>query len=240
MIEIKNITEIYGNQPALKGIDLSIADGEIVGIVGKSGSGKSTLLRIINLIEEPTSGSYLLAGKDTKNFTKKAKLESKHQMGMIFQQFNLLNNLTVSENVALPLKLLGRPDQEKVMELLRFVGMAAKSGEYPARLSGGEKQRVAIARALVLDPQILLCDEATSSLDEENTGDVLRLLQKIHEELRPTILFVSHELDSVKELCQRVVVMEAGEIQGIFTNQPAVLAAEQTSYLQRVERSLQL
>lgn len=238
MIEIKNITQIYDQQTALNGINLSIADGEIVGIVGKSGSGKSTLLRIINLIEKQTGGTYLLEGEDTSTFTKKTLLQKKHQMGMVFQQFNLLNNLTVQENVALPLKLLGQKDEAKVQELLQFVGMKEKSSEYPARLSGGEKQRVAIARALVLDPQLLLCDEATSSLDEENTGEVLRLLQKIHQELRPTILFVSHELDSIKALCERVVVMEAGEIQGIFPNQPVLLKTEHTSYLERVERSL--
>lgn len=238
MIELKHINQTYQEKSALQDINLKINEGEIVGIVGKSGSGKSTLLKIIDLMEAPDSGEYLLDGQATADLSKKQLQQQKKQMGMVFQQFNLLRNLTVSQNVALPLKLEKRPNDAKVMELLRFVGMADKAAVYPSQLSGGEKQRVALARALVLEPKILLCDEATSSLDEENTMEVLRLLQKIHQQLQPTILFVSHELATIKELCQRVIVMEDGRIQGDLPNQPREIPENDHSYLERVERSL--
>lgn len=237
MIELRHINQTYQKQ-ALYDIDLTITSGEIVGVVGKSGSGKSTLLKIIDLMETPTSGEYLLAGEVTAAFSKKQLQQQKKKIGMVFQQFNLLSNLTVFQNVALPLKLEKRQDDAKVMELLSFVGMAEKKTAYPSQLSGGEKQRVALARALVLEPQILLCDEATSSLDEENTMEVLRLLQKIHRQLAPTIIFVSHELTTIKALCQRVIVMEDGRIQGDLPNQPQEIPENHSSYLDRVERSL--
>jgi D-methionine transport system ATP-binding protein len=155
---------------------------------------------------------------------------------MVFQQYNLLNNLTVKENVALPLKLIGKKDEGKVVELLSFVGISHKEDSYPAQLSGGEKQRVALARALTRNPDVLLCDEATSSLDEENTDDVIRLLQLIHEEFPVTIFFVSHELDTVKKLCERVLVMEDSHLLGIVDNQPTQLGKNDTPYLEKVKR----
>ena len=159
-------------------------------------------------------------------------------MGMIFQNHNLLDNLKVYENVSLPLKLQKKKNREKIDYLLNFVGMAHKDAVYPVKLSGGEKQRVSIARALTRDPEILLCDEATSSLDEENTESVVRLLHKVHEEFQPTIFFVSHELETVKSLCQRILVMENGELIGELRNHPQRYTEENLTYFEKIKRSL--
>lgn len=238
MIEVQNLSKHYPEHQALEAVSFSVAKGEILGIVGKSGSGKSTLLRLLNLIEQPTSGQILIDGRQTKRLSRQEVVLFKQKIGVVFQQYNLLANKTVADNVALPLTLLHRKDDERVQEVLNFVGVATKSKTYPAELSGGEKQRVAIARALVRQPEILLCDEATSSLDEENTESVLRLLQKIHQEFGITIFFVSHELDTVKKLCNRVLVLEAGQLLGTVENQPEQIIAQDISYLEKVKRRL--
>lgn len=239
MLALENVTKNYGETQALKNLTFSVQPGEIVGIVGKSGSGKSTLLRLLNLMEQPSAGQILIDGVDVQTLSKKDVRQQQQQMGMIFQQYNLLENLKIYDNVALPLKLLKQQQREKIMDLLTFVDMAEKAEAYPAQLSGGEKQRVAIARALSRNPKWLLCDEATSSLDEENTEAVVRLLHKTHQELRPTIFFVSHELETVKSLCERILVMEHGQLVGDFTNNPRDFLEENLSYLEKVERSLQ-
>ncbi|EAK8886810.1 ATP-binding cassette domain-containing protein, partial [Listeria monocytogenes] len=171
-------------------------------------------------------------------FSKKEVRQQQQQMGMVFQHYNLLENLKIYDNVALPLKLLKEKQPEKIERLLTFVDMAHKAEAYPAQLSGGEKQRVSIARALSRNPKWLLCDEATSSLDEENTESVVRLLHKTHQEFRPTIFFVSHELETVKRLCNRILVMEKGQLIGEFLNNPQQYEEEPLSYLEKVERSL--
>lgn len=239
MLALENVTKNYGETQALKNLTFSVQPGEIVGIVGKSGSGKSTLLRLLNLMEQPSAGQILIDGVDVQTLSKKDVRQQQQQMGMIFQQYNLLENLKIYDNVALPLKLLKQQQPKKIVDLLTFVDMAEKAGVYPAQLSGGEKQRVAIARALSRNPKWLLCDEATSSLDEENTEAVVRLLHKTHQELRPTIFFVSHELETVKSLCERILVMEHGQLVGDFTNNPRDFLEENLSYLEKVERSLQ-
>lgn len=238
MYTLEHVSKVYEETVALQDISFSVQQGEIVGIVGKSGSGKSTLLRLLNLLETPTEGRLVLADKDVTQLSKKEIQQQKQKIGMVFQQYNLLNNLTVKENVALPLKLIGVKDEEKVLELLSFVGMAHKKDSYPAQLSGGEKQRVALARALTRNPDVLLCDEATSSLDEENTDDVIRLLQQIHQEFPVTIFFVSHELDTVKKLCERVLVMEDSRLLGTVENQPTLLEKSNQPYLEKVQRRL--
>lgn len=238
MYRLEHVSKVYQETTALQDISFSVEKGEIVGIVGKSGSGKSTLLRLLNLLETPSKGQLFLANKEINKLSKKAIQQQKQKIGMVFQQYNLLNNLTVKENVALPLKLMGKKDEANVMELLSFVGMNHKQDSYPAQLSGGEKQRVALARALTRNPDVLLCDEATSSLDEENTDDVIRLLQRIHEEFPVTIFFVSHELDTVKKLCERVLVMEDSRLLGVVDNQPIYLSKSDTPYLEKVKRRL--
>ncbi len=238
MYKLEQVSKNYQETEALTDVSFAAAQGEIIGIVGKSGSGKSTLLRLLNLLELPSAGRLFLDGKDITHLSPKELQQQKQKIGMVFQQYNLLNNLTVKANVALPLKLLGIKNETKVMELLTFVGMAHKADRYPAQLSGGEKQRVALARALTREPNVLLCDEATSSLDEENTEDVIRLLQKIHQEFPVTIFFVSHELDTVKKLCERVLVMENGRLLGTVDNEPGELAKSGLSYLEKVQGRL--
>ncbi|WP_207942100.1 D-methionine transport system ATP-binding protein [Enterococcus sp. DIV2402] len=238
MYRLEQVSKRYQDTTALQDISFSVGQGEIIGVVGKSGSGKSTLLRLLNLLETPSQGKLFLADKDVSKLSKKAIQQQKQKIGMVFQQYNLLNNLTVKENVALPLKLIGKKDEAKVVELLSFVGISHKADSYPVQLSGGEKQRVALARALTRNPDVLLCDEATSSLDEENTDDVIRLLQRIHEEFPVTIFFVSHELDTVKKLCERVLVMEDSHLLGIVDNQPTQLGKNDTPYLEKVKRRL--
>ncbi|MBF8808020.1 MAG: ATP-binding cassette domain-containing protein [Enterococcus lacertideformus] len=238
MIELVRVTKTYEEAEALKNISFTVEHGEIIGIVGKSGSGKSTLLRLLNLMEPPTSGKILIDGVDAKDLNKKEKRQQQQKMGMIFQYYNLLENLKVYENVALPLKLQKKKDPAKINQLLEFVDMSHKASAYPVKLSGGEKQRVSIARALSRNPEIILCNEATSSLDEENTDTVIRLLHKAHEEFKPTIFFVSHELETVKSLCKRIFVMENGQLIGELMNNPKRYEEETLTYFEKIKRSL--
>lgn len=219
MIWLKDIKKVYlsGNQrvEALKGINLHIEAGKIVGIIGYSGAGKSTLLRCINLLEKPTSGEVIVNGKDLTKLSAKELRKSREKIGMIFQHFNLMNSRNVFQNVAYPLKGKGLSKAEiknKVSDLLELVGLGDKLNSYPSQLSGGQKQRVGIARALANDPQVLLCDEATSALDPETTQSILKLLKEINEKLKLTIVIITHQMEVVKEICQSVAVMEAGEI----------------------------
>lgn len=213
MIELINVSKRYSNElEALKNINLVVKEKESLGIVGESGSGKSTLLRLIHLMEKPTSGELLFEDEATGNWSKKKIRNQKQEMSMLFQQFNLLNNLSVLDNVLLPLKLQKRLDREKAIYLLEFVGLVDKVNHYPSQLSGGQKQRVALARALITEPQLLLLDEATSALDQQTTEEILRLLEQVKKNYEPTIIFVSHDLDVIKKTCDRVLVMEKGVI----------------------------
>ncbi|WP_071131408.1 methionine ABC transporter ATP-binding protein [Enterococcus timonensis] len=237
MIELRNVSKIFTEKTevtsAVKNISLNITQGEILGVVGISGSGKSTLLKLLNLVEKPTSGDILLDGKNTNLFSKKEIRQQKAATAMIFQQFNLLHNLTVEENVALPLSLQGKKDPHKISELLAFAGLTELAKRYPIQLSGGQKQRVAIARALVLNPQLLLADEATSALDANSTQEILALLKKVHEKFQPTIIVVSHELEVVKNICQRAIILENGQQVGETTvvNSPEQASAENYAQL---------
>lgn len=235
MIELVELSKTYQTTQALAPVNLTISDHEIVGIVGKSGSGKSTLLRLINGVESPTTGRIYLDGQHVQALSKEELRQQKAQMGVIFQQFDLLNNLTVTENVALPLKLQRQKNPELVAELLAFVGLTQKAKMYPASLSGGEKQRVAIARALVRQPKYLLCDEATSALDEANTKEIITLLKKVHQRFSPTILFVSHELETVKQLCTRVFVFENSQYLGEIHNHAEIAEQTELNYFETVK-----
>ncbi|MGD6878770.1 methionine ABC transporter ATP-binding protein [Bacillus infantis] len=219
MIEFQDLRKVYesGGQQvaALNGIDLAIERGEIFGVIGFSGAGKSSLIRCVNLLERPTSGKVIVDGHDLTSLSPKEVREVKRNIGMVFQHFNLLNSKTVFANVAMPLTLAKLPKEQirkRVAELLEFVGLADKADKYPDQLSGGQKQRVGIARALATQPSILLCDEATSALDPQTTSSILQLLKKINAEYNITILIITHEMTVIREICDRVAVIEAGKI----------------------------
>lgn len=219
MIELKNITKTYTHKGrsihALNEVSLSVAAGEICGVVGQSGAGKSTLVRCVNLLEVPSSGSVHVDSRELTQLSAKALLEARHDIGMIFQHFNLLSSRTVYGNIALPLELSGMDKAqiaEKVTPLLKLTGLTEKDQHYPAQLSGGQKQRVAIARALASEPQVLLCDEATSALDPKTTESILQLLRNINQTLGVTILIITHEMDVVKSVCDRVALLEHGKL----------------------------
>jgi D-methionine transport system ATP-binding protein len=218
-IRFESIGKTYlgenGPVRALQDIDLAIRKGEIFGIIGRSGAGKSSLLRTINRLEQPSEGRVLINGVDIGQHTEDELVALRRQIGMIFQHFNLLSAKTVWQNVELPLRVAGVPRQErrkKVDSLLELVGLQDKHDVYPAHLSGGQKQRVGIARALVHDPHILLCDEATSALDPETTQSILSLLRDINRSLGLTIVLITHEMEVIRDICDRVVVLEKGEI----------------------------
>ena len=206
---------------AVRETTLAIAQGDIFGLVGKSGAGKSTLLRLINLLERPDAGRVRVAGRDLTALDKKALREARQGIGMIFQQFNLLQNATVFDNVAFPLRIHGRHSKAEVAArvdaCLALVGLEDKTASHPAQLSGGQKQRVAIARALASQPDVLLCDEPTSALDAETTEALLATLRHINATLGVTIVIVTHELSVVTTLCRHVAVVEDGAIVEHFT-----------------------
>jgi D-methionine transport system ATP-binding protein len=200
---------------AVKDVNLTINQSEIFGVIGYSGAGKSTLVRCINLLERPTKGQVLIDGVDLLKLDERELRLQRQKIGMIFQQFNLLASRTVFENVAFPLKYRGiskKEIKEKVLSLLDLVGIADKISAYPSQLSGGQKQRVAIARALASDPSILLCDEATSALDPQTTKSILKLLKDVNQKLGITIVIITHEMNVIKEICNRVAVMEDGNV----------------------------
>jgi D-methionine transport system ATP-binding protein len=219
MIEVRNLRKSFVTPAAqvlaLDGVDLTIRRGEIFGIVGFSGSGKSTLLRCLNLLERPDSGTVVLDGQETTRLDRGRLGALRRKIGMIFQHFNLFDARTVHDNIAYPLEIAkaeARRIRERVAELASLVGIEDKLKAYPGQLSGGQKQRVAIARALANDPSVLLSDEATSALDPETTWSILQLLKDINVNTGLTIAFVTHELDVVRVLCDRVAVLETGRI----------------------------
>ena len=231
MIKLENIDVTFKQGAkvvnAVKNVSLDVESGDIYGIIGYSGAGKSTLVRTINLLQRPTKGNVVVNGVDLLQLKPKGLRAARKKIGMIFQHFNLMNTLSVFDNVAFPLKKSGKTKSEieqKVLSLLELVGLEHKVNSYPRQLSGGQKQRVAIARALANDPDVLLCDEATSALDPKTTYSILELLKKVNVQLGITIVIITHEMQVVKEICNKVAVMEEGEVieQGsvleIFTN----------------------
>ena len=219
MIELTHISKNFASGGrtvhAVQDVSLSIGKGEIFGIIGFSGAGKSTLVRCINLLERPTSGSVTVDGKEMTALSARELRQARKKIGMIFQHFNLMPSRTVFGNVAYPLRgsgLSGEQIADKVHRLLELVGIGDKAEAYPKQLSGGQKQRVAIARALANDPNVLLCDEATSALDPQTTKAILRLLKNLNEKLGITVVIITHEMAVVKEICDRVAVMEHGRV----------------------------
>lgn len=213
MIKLTSVKKNFGHVDVLKDISIEINEGEIYGLIGHSGAGKSTLLRCINGLESYDDGSVNVMGKEIKNLNKNELRAFRKDLGMIFQNFNLLNRKTVYKNIALPLEVWNYDKdkiKDRVLELLKLVDLEDKVNSKPGQLSGGQKQRVAIARALALNPKILLCDEATSALDPKTTKDILALLNKINKELGITIVVVTHQMEVVKEICEKVALLEDG------------------------------
>ena len=219
MIDLRGITQIYqgpqGPVEALRGIALHIEPGEVFGIIGKSGAGKSSLVRVINLLNRPTTGQVIVGGRDLAQMNDAQLREARRGIGMVFQHFNLLSSRTVWGNAALPLELAGMERaaiQQRVGPLLELVGLSALADRYPAQISGGQKQRVGIARALASRPQVLLSDEATSALDPETTRSILALLRQVNRELGLTVVLITHQMQVIKQVADRVAVIDAGRI----------------------------
>jgi len=219
MITLQNISKTYATEAgvlhAVSSASLQVQQGDIYGLIGFSGAGKSTLLRTINLLERPDEGSVIVEGEDLTKLSKQELRKKRLSIGMIFQHFNLLNNLNVYDNVSFPLEIAKVPKaerRERIENCLEMVGLTEKARAFPTKLSGGQKQRVAIARALANDPKILLCDEPTSSVDPQTTGSILSALQDINRKLGITIVMVTHEMNVIKAICNKVAVMENGKI----------------------------
>jgi D-methionine transport system ATP-binding protein len=249
MIEVKNLSKTFitsnSKIQALDNINLKIEKGDIFGIIGFSGAGKSTLIRCLNRLEEPDSGSILIEGKDITRMDKKELKSARRKIGMIFQQFNLLDSRTVFENVAFPLEIAGYKKQNikvRVEEILQMVGLSDKAGSYPSQLSGGQKQRVGIARALANEPDVLLSDEATSALDPMTTFSILELLKEINQKLNITIVLITHELDVLNHICKNMAVIEngriveSGPVEKFFTNPESDTSKSFVSILNSFQR----
>jgi D-methionine transport system ATP-binding protein len=232
MIDIKGVTKSFGDLQVLKGIDLHIERGQIFGLIGRSGTGKSTLLRCINGLETYDKGSLIVDNIDVKSLSEGELRVFRKDIGMIFQQFSLLNRLSVYENIALPLrcwKYSNSHIDKKVKELLEIIGIPDKINARPKELSGGQKQRVAIARALAMNPKLLLCDEATSALDPNTAKSIISLLNQINKDLGITIVIVTHQMSVLRSACEEIAIIEDGKVEAkgsvekIFLEQPPAL-----------------
>ncbi len=219
MIQVENLCKTFetkgGTVEAARNISFSIEKGEIFGIIGLSGAGKSTLVRCLNLLERPTSGTVRIKGKSLTELSEKELRKERQNIGMIFQHFNLLMQRTALDNVCFPMEIAGIKKKEarkKALEYLKIVGLEEKALSYPAQLSGGQKQRVAIARVLASDPAILLCDEATSALDPQTTKAILDLIKEINQKYGITVVVITHEMSVVQEICDKVAVLEKGNL----------------------------
>lgn len=216
MIELKNVSVDFDGFKAVKDISLKIEDKDAFGIVGFSGAGKSTLVRTINLLQRPSAGEVILDGENLLNLSNKELRLRRKKIGMIFQHFNLLNNLTVIDNVIFPIRkdksLTKEEKRKRAQKLLEKVGIGDKADNYPRELSGGQQQRCAIARALASKTEILLCDEATSALDPKTTKQILKLLKELNKELNLTIVIITHQMEVVKDLCNKCAIMQDGKI----------------------------
>lgn len=231
IVSLQHLSKTFGsgeNQvAALQDVNVDVRTGEIFGIIGLSGAGKSTLVRCINLLERPDEGKVLFHGKDLMQMGNQELRLQRRKISMIFQSFNLLDQRTSLDNICFPMELSGVPRKEarqRAMELLETVGLPDKANAYPVQLSGGQKQRIAIARALASDPEVLLCDEATSALDPKTTDQILKLLQKINQERKITVIIITHQMSVIEQICHRVaildsgVVAEIGEVEKVFAN----------------------
>lgn len=246
IVEFDGVTKTFGDAlaPTLTELTVDIRRGEIFGVIGESGAGKSTLLQLVNGLLTPTAGSVRVDGREVPALGRRALRELRRDIGVLFQGIHLLSNLTVHDNIALPLRLARRgrrlspaQQRERVAEMIDFVGLGHRQGHYPAQLSGGEQQRVGLARALVTGPQLLLCDEPTSSLDARTTADVLGVLRRAQSELGTTIIVITHDLDVVRALCERAALLEDGRLVELFDIARADHRALPT-YREQVRREL--
>ncbi|MDR2478311.1 MAG: ATP-binding cassette domain-containing protein [Treponema sp.] len=215
MIVLKGVSKTYASVAAVRQVDLAVPEGCIYGIIGRSGAGKSTLLRIMSLLETPDSGEVYYGGERVDTLQGRALLERRRKMGMIFQNFNLLSSRNAAGNIAYPLEIAGmhrRQIEKRVDELLSLVDITDKRKARLRELSGGQKQRVAIARALAVNPEVLFCDEATSSLDPQTTRAILSLIRDLHEKLQITVMLITHQMEVIREICQEVAVLDEGGI----------------------------
>ncbi|TCW09404.1 D-methionine transport system ATP-binding protein [Raoultella sp. BIGb0138] len=219
MIILRNISKVFdqgkASIAAVDGVNLTVEQGQIYGIIGYSGAGKSTLIRLLNGLEKPTSGSVVINGQDISAAKGEALRQARLKISMVFQHFNLLWSRTVSENIAFSMQIAGAPKatiKRRVAELIELVGLTGRENAWPSQLSGGQKQRVGIARALANSPDVLLCDEATSALDPQTTDQILELLQDINRRFKLTIVLITHEMHVVRKICNRVAVMENGKV----------------------------
>ena len=241
MITLEKVNKIYSNGlHAVKDVNLKVDKGDIFGIIGLSGAGKSSLIRLINRLEEPTSGKIFINGENILEFNKTQLLKRRKKIGMIFQHFNLLSSRTVEENVAFALEIANwnkNEIKERVAMLLDIVGLSDKAKYYPSQLSGGQKQRVSIARALANNPDILLSDEATSALDPKTTKSILELIKEIQQKFSLTVVMITHQMEVVKEVCNRVAIMsdgrivEEGGVHHIFADPKNEITKELISYV---------
>ena len=242
IIELKHVGKTFdttdGQVVALNDVNITINKGDIFGVIGMSGAGKSTLVRCVNLLERPSEGTVLFNGQDLTEMTQKQLRESRRQISMIFQQFNLLMQRTCLKNICFPMEIAGvraEDAKKRAMELLEIVGLPDKANAYPAQLSGGQKQRIAIARALASDPQVLMCDEATSALDPTTTRSILSLIKDINQRLGITAIIITHEMTVIEEICSSVAILdggnvaEIGRVEDIFSN-PQTDAAKKLVY----------
>lgn len=219
MIELKQLSKRFitpdGHLDALRNINITIADGEIYGIIGMSGAGKSTLVRCINMLERPTEGEVIIDGVNLLSLKEKQLREIRRNVTMIFQGFNLLMQRNCLKNICLPLELEGvnkKEAKKRALELLKLVGLSDKAKAYPSQLSGGQQQRIAIARALATNPKVLLCDEATSALDPKTTRSILSLIRDINKKLGITVIVITHQMSVIEEICDKVAILDNGEV----------------------------
>ncbi|WP_252504911.1 methionine ABC transporter ATP-binding protein [Sporosarcina sp. Marseille-Q4943] len=232
MIKLHNVNKSFMRFQAIQSVSLSIGKGEIHGIIGASGAGKSTLLRLMNLLEVPDDGEVAVNGQTLTNLNGKQLRQSRKLIGMIFQHFNLVANKTVYDNVVVSLELAKFPKKDRrarVEECLQFVGLDSFKDKYPSQLSGGQKQRVAIARALANNPQVLLCDEPTSSLDPNTTAEILAVLENVNRSFGVTIVIVSHEMEVIKSICNRVSVLNEGKVYDTVSIEPKGIGMKENS-----------
>ena len=251
IVKIENLYKTFhtknGDIQALKDINLSIEQGDIFGIIGLSGAGKSTLVRCINFLEKPTTGRVYFEGTVMGKLIKKELLQARQSIGMIFQNFNLLEQRNALKNICFPLEIAGVPKakaEERARELLKLVGLEDRERSYPSQLSGGQKQRVAIARALATNPKILLCDEATSALDPTTTQSILSLLKEINQKMNVTIIIITHEMSVVEKICSKVAVIdnsrivECGDVKEVYTNPKSDMAKKLIIPKESITRTL--
>lgn len=238
MIELKHVSKTYdglsGTFHAVDDVSLSIRKNEIFGIIGESGAGKSTLLRFINALESIDQGAVYVDGLEVAKLSKRHLRQHRKHIGMIFQQFNLLNNKTVRENVLLPLELHDYTQHLEVEDVLEFVGLTDKATHYPSQLSGGQKQRVGIARALITKPSILLCDEPTSALDATMTDEIVAVLKRAHQTFDMTLVIVTHELEVIQNLCHRAAILQAGKLVDLLDIEQTNQVKASRTYHERV------